>query len=294
MAFDSCSSLKSVVIGGSVAHLDKDMFIGCNNLTNYTVVAANPTYCSLNGVIFNKAQTTLYLCPQAYAGNNRSYAVPSSARRIAPLALAACRRLAAISIPNSVTNIGLNAFNLCGSLTNITVGGANPAYSSVDGALFDKQKATLVQYPIGLGNASYAVPNGVTNIGPSAFAFCSHLTNVFIPDSVIGLGDSALYYCTQLERVSLSTNLASIGASSFVNCGHLATITAPSRLESIGNSAFLLCGGLTNLTFFGNAPVLGSEAFSGVPGTVYYYAGTAGWGTNYGGLRAVMLAAPRQ
>ena len=52
----------------------------------------------------------------------------------------------------------------CTSLTAITVDAANPAYSSVDGVLFDKSQTTLLQYPDGKAGA-YTIPDSVTSIG---------------------------------------------------------------------------------------------------------------------------------
>jgi hypothetical protein len=56
---------------------------------------------------------------------------------------------------------------------------------------------------------------------------------------------------------------------------------------------------MTNLTFLGNPPTFGSDAFTQTgytdnqlnfhPATVYYYAGTTGWGTSYGGMPAVLI-----
>jgi len=54
-----------------------------------------------------------------------------------------------VTIPDSVTNIFTGSF-LNDSLTAITVDTNNPAYSSLNGVLFDKSQTTLIQYPIGL------------------------------------------------------------------------------------------------------------------------------------------------
>ena len=40
-------------------------------------------------------------------------------------------------------------FDNCTSLTSINVDALNPAYSSVDGVLFDKAQTTLLQFPDG-------------------------------------------------------------------------------------------------------------------------------------------------
>ena len=58
-----------------------------------------------------------------------------------------CTNLIIVTIPRSVTSVGDAAFHGCINLAAIRVDGHNPAYSDVDGVLFDKGQATLIQYP---------------------------------------------------------------------------------------------------------------------------------------------------
>ena len=64
-----------------------------------------------------------------------------------------------------VTEIGIFAFALCDSLTEVTI------------------------------------PEGVTSIGNAAFSGCSSLTEVTIPKSVTSIGDAAFYNCDALKTV---------------------------------------------------------------------------------------------
>ena len=48
-----------------------------------------------------------------------------------------------VVIPDSVTKIGVYAFNYCKSLESIEVSENNQRYASEDGVLFSKDKATL-------------------------------------------------------------------------------------------------------------------------------------------------------
>ena len=79
-------------------------------------------------------------------------------------------------------------------------------------------------------------------------------------------------------------------------------MTIPNSVTNIGYEAFMRCTNLTNFTFLGNAPVLvpyptnsNGRWFAGVGAgaKVYYYCGTTGWGTGYGGKPTVMLCAPQ-
>jgi hypothetical protein len=94
-----------------------------------------------------------------------------------------------VLIPDSITKIGTEAFENCGNLVGFTVDGANPAYSSVQGVLFDKHLTDLVEFPDGV-IGSYTIPGSVTTIGEYAFETCE-LSNVIVPNSVTSIEDYA-------------------------------------------------------------------------------------------------------
>jgi BspA type Leucine rich repeat region (6 copies) len=115
-AFSGCTSLTRVTIGNSVTSIEGWAFYGCTSLTNISVDAGNPAYSSLNGVLFNQAQTTLITFP---TGRGGSYIIPNSVTSIVSYAFLGCTSLTSVTIPNSVTSIGGVAFSGCTSLTNI-------------------------------------------------------------------------------------------------------------------------------------------------------------------------------
>ena len=90
--------------------------------------------------------------------------IPNSVTSIWNCAFDCCTSLTSVTIPNGVTRIGDQVFYDCTRLTSITVDASNSAYSSMNGVLFDKAQATLLQFPGGLGG-SYTIPNSVTSIG---------------------------------------------------------------------------------------------------------------------------------
>ena len=206
-----------------------------------------------------------------------------------------------VTIPNSVTSIGNNAFLNCFGLTSITVDAANANYSSTNGVLFDKDQATLIQYPIGLTNSSYTIPNSVTSIGEGAFDDCYDLTSVTIPDSVTSIGDEAFDDCYGLTSVTIPNSVTSIGDGAFEYCYSLRSMTIPNSVTSIGQYAFFYCINLTSITFSGNAPLVDgvagsadSTVFDGDSGAVYYLPGTTGWDSTFGSWPTVELFTPPQ
>jgi hypothetical protein len=115
-AFAACTGLTNVMIGSGVTNLGGGPFMLCFNLAVITVDVLNPVYSSMDGVVFNKSQTTLFQCPMGKAG---SYTIPNSVTNIGLAAFFKCGKLTSVAIPNSTTRIGDYALENCTSLTGV-------------------------------------------------------------------------------------------------------------------------------------------------------------------------------
>jgi BspA type Leucine rich repeat region (6 copies) len=215
--FTECSVLTGVTIGTGLTNIGYDAFSECSSLTNFTVDASNTAYASSSGVLFDKAQATLIQFP---AGLGGGYIIPNSVTNIGKEAFRACTNLTNVTIPNSVTGIGDYAFEFC-ALRSVTIS------------------------------------NSVTSIGNYAFYYCSSLTSVTITNSFASVGDAAFADCYSLTNVNIETGVTSIGDYAFESCA-LTSVTIPNSVTDIGDGAFYGCSSLANFSVNASNPAYSS------------------------------------
>ena len=241
--FYCCSGLTSVTIGNSVTNIGSSAFSGCSSLTN--VIIPN-SVTAIGSQAFDGCSALTHVN------------IPNSVKSIGSWAFYGCSSLTGIIIPSSVTNIGARAFRSSG-LTEIIVESGNPIYDSRDecNAIIETSTNTLI---VGCKNTS--IPNSVTNIGSSAFYYCSGLMNITIPNSVTDIGSYAFFHCSGLTSVTIPNSVKSIGDWAFGGCSGLTgALTIPNSVTNIGSYAFFDCSGLTSVTIGDSVTTIGNEAF---------------------------------
>jgi len=171
-----------------------------------------------------------------------------------------------LTIPNSVTTIGSNAFSYCsgftGSLTipnSVTTIGSGAFYycSGFTGNLTISNSVTSIGNNAFHGCSGFTgnltLPNSVTSIGYSAFYYCSGFTgNLTIPNSVTSIGSSAFEYCNGMTgNLTIPNSVTTIGYYAFQGCsGFTGNLTIPDSVTSIGGHAFYNCNGITNVNCY--------------------------------------------
>ena len=164
-------------------------------------------------------------------------------------AFSSCSKLTGVTIPDSVTSIGEQAFYGCTGLTAFTVDAGNTSFTTDEsGALYNKDKTTLLQYPIGHARTAFTVPNGVTVIGAYAFAHARKLQSVTLADSVTQVNDYAFYFCAGLTAMTLPDGVTELGFGTFEGCSKIMSVSVGKGLSAIGDNAFRLCKDLTQIT----------------------------------------------
>lgn len=285
-AFIRCTDLTSITIPASITDMRSDTFDECEKLTEIIVNDRNTTFSSIEGVLYDKTKTVLFLYPQGK--QEQTYVIPSGVKNIFRKAFNNCKSLTnitisgsvttigdnafyscfslkRINIPESVTSIGYSAFLHCFDLKEITVDKQNTAYSSVRGVLFNKDKTTLVRYPADKSGFIYTIPARVTRIDDGAFSDCS-LAKINIPKSVTSIGNIAFSDCLHLGalsyKITIPANITSIGNGVFMSCISIKRVVIPTSITSIGDSAFSNCSSLTSITIPASVTSIGDNAFT--------------------------------
>ena len=225
--FSGCSGLTSVTIGNSVTSIGDFAFYGCSSLQK-VIVSDIAAWC---GISFGSGYSNpLYYAHHIYSDENTE--------------------IKDLVIPNSVTSIGIEAFNGCSGLTSVTI--PNSVTSIRNSAFFGCS-----------GLTSVTIPNSVTSIGGDAFSGCSGLTSITIPNSVTSIGSGAFYGCSGLTSVTIPNSVTSIGWATFSSCSALTSVTIGSGIQLIYSQAFAKCSELTDVYCLAeNVPSTNNDAFS--------------------------------
>jgi hypothetical protein len=147
-AFANCSSLGNVEIPSKVTSVN-DAFCGCDSMTAINVSPSNNSYCSVDGVLFNKSKTVLVQYP---AGKYGAYTVPDGVTSISGNAFYYCPHLTSVTFPDSLTTLS-ERFSVCSSITSVTFGSGltsvgpyifeDFAFLDSDGTSLEKTAANL-------------------------------------------------------------------------------------------------------------------------------------------------------
>jgi hypothetical protein len=128
--------------------------------------------------------------------------------------------LMSVTIPDSVTSIDAVSFLQCINLNAINVASGNLNYSSDNGILFNKDKTTIFEYPLGKTATTYVIPDGVTRIDSCAF-FGSKLTEVNIPEGLTTIYFDAFHFGSNLTKVNIPSSTTFIATGAFYGCNNL-------------------------------------------------------------------------
>ena len=169
-----------------------------------------------NTTAFNFGNTVKVIPPNLCYSFKRikSITIPNCVEEISEGAFIDCDSLQFISMANSVSKLGKDAFAWCSNLKSVNL---------------SKQ---LSEVPSGLFNG------------------CISMQSIDIPDGVHKIGNSAFGVCSNMMKVTLPTSIDTIEGAAFWGCYSLMSLNVPDEVSYIGESAF---SGVPNIQYNGSA-----------------------------------------
>ena len=231
-------SVTSLVIDSRVQNVEFGLLKDFNSLIDLTIpfvgASENDTENIHFGYIFGASS---YSEHYKYVPSSLKTVVVTGGKNIGNDAFRNCSSIESIILPDSLTDIGDNAFYGCSKLAIVTINENNSVYASQDGILYNKEKTQFVYIPNALSGA-ITIPDGITSIDSSAFAERRSITSVTLPDSVTSIGDSAFSDCRSLTSIIIPDGVITIGERAFYYCNLLTSVIIPDSIRSIGDNAF--------------------------------------------------------
>ena len=219
------TKITSITIPSSVEEIGYQAFSNCSELIKIKVDSDNTTYDSrnnCNAIIETKTNTLISGC--------KNTNIPQGIEKIGLWAFEGTK-ITSITIPNSVKEIGWEAFKNCYNLRQITL---NEGLKKIAYRAFEN---TIEDLKFG---------EGTTKITTDITGHFKNIKKVTIPSSVEEIGSHAFSNRSNLTQVTLNEGLEKIGSGAFKGT-KITSITIPSSVEEIGYQAFSNCSELIKI-----------------------------------------------
>ena len=251
-AFMGCSSLTYVNIGGAI-EVPQRAFSKCVSLSTVNL------RCDLNKL--TKIGALAFSDEESGSSSSGDYGYDASTASGDDTDTATYDgAIAAIILPDSVAEVGSNAFkNLTGmtrahigagltsggadlfpganALEVLTVAGANPVYSAVDNVLYAQMDdgLHLVKSAAASKTADVIVQNGTVSIDREAFRSNRVIERVVLPEGVKSIGWGAFNTCDSLSEVVLPDSLETVADTAFNWDLNLDFVEFGTSIKQLGN-----------------------------------------------------------
>ena len=230
-------------------------FMEIENLQSYVISDDAPNFMTEDGVLYDKARTTLVAFPIGKASSE-------------------------LILPSTVTEIGRHAFYDNKGVTKVDFSNIERIgmYAFYNGGLTEamlEKTESLGDYAFGY-NADMTVaklPASLEQLGDSLFQNCTRLEQVITEEgeTPLTLGTGIFRNCSALSAITLPATWTEIPNFTFWGCNALAEVTIEGTLVNVGINAFAETA-LSEITLpMADQSYIGSNVFQTCPNLRYIY-----------------------
>ena len=250
------SQITKITIPKTVQHIESRCFDQCENMTEFVIEGATDGTSQLKEIdshaFLNCKKLASITLPNSvtYLGENNPTSIEGSG------VFEGCESLTSFKFPSSYASNNLPSFTFknCKNLATIDWNGYNPKRLN-SCAFWNCDKITWSQ-----------VPQSVEELGDECFYDCAALTSVDL--SKIKKMDTGVFWGTPLTSVEWPAAVTEIPARTFWACGQLTTIKgipgqpgAWDNITKIGENAFNQCTALTTIKLPAELKIIDKQAF---------------------------------
>ena len=250
------SQITKITIPKTVEHIESRCFDECVNMTEFVIEGATDGTSQLKEIdshaFLNCKKLASITLPNTvtYLGDDDPNSIEGSGM------FEGCESLTSFKFPSSYASRNLPSFTFknCKNLATIVWNGYNPKRLN-SCAFWNCDKITWSQ-----------IPQSVEELGEECFYDCAALTSVDL--SKIKKMDTGVFWGTPLTSVEWPAAVTEIPARTFLSCGKLTTIKgipgqpgAWDNITKIGEDAFNECKALTTIKLPNNLKTLDKQAF---------------------------------
>ena len=249
------SQITKITIPKTVQHIESRCFDECVNMTEFVIEGATDGTSQLKEIdshaFLNCKKLASITLP-----NSVTYLGDDAPNSIEGGVFEGCESFTSFTFPSSYTSNNLPSFTFkkCTNLATINWNGYNPKRLN-NSTFYECKKITWNQ-----------VPQSVEELGDNCFYYCDALTSVDL--SRIKKMDTGVFWHTPLTSVEWPAAVTEIPARTFWGCGQLTTIKgipgqpgAWDNITKIGEDAFNECTSLTTIKLPAELKTIDKQAF---------------------------------